>query len=70
MKLSTRNQLKGTVAEVTHGSVMSTVKVQLAGGDVITASITLEAAQELGLSAGTEVVALIKSTEVMLGVED
>ena len=48
MRLSTRNQLAGTVTEVTHGSVMSTVKVELRGGDIITASITLEA---LGLSS-------------------
>ncbi len=70
MKLSTRNQLAGTVTEVTHGSVMSTVKVELRGGDVITASITLEAAQELELAAGSPVTVLVKSTEVMLGVDD
>jgi molybdopterin-binding protein len=70
MKLSTRNQLPGTVTEVVHGSVMSSVKVELRGGDVITASITLEAAQELGLAAGTPVTVLVKSTEVMIGVED
>jgi molybdopterin-binding protein len=52
MKLSTRNQLAGTVTEVVHGSVMSTVKVELRGGDIITASITLEAAQERGLPVG------------------
>jgi molybdopterin-binding protein len=70
MKLSTRNQLPATVVSVQHGSVMSTVKVELGSGDVITASITLEAAQELGLAPGVSVTVLIKSTEVMLGVED
>lgn len=70
MKLSTRNQLAGTVTEVAHGSVMSTVKVELKGGDVITASITLEAAKELELAAGSPVIVLVKSTEVMLAVED
>jgi molybdopterin-binding protein len=70
MRLSTRNQLPGTVTEVTHGSVMSTVKVALAGGDVITASITLEAATELELAPGSAVTVLVKSTEVMLGVDD
>jgi molybdopterin-binding protein len=70
MRLSTRNQLAGVVTEVTVGSVMATVKVRLNGGDqVITASITREAAEELDLAAGSEVVALIKSTEVMIGVE-
>jgi molybdopterin-binding protein len=70
MRLSTRNQLPATVVSVQHGSVMSTVKVELSSGDVITASITLEAAQELGLEPGTAVTVLVKSTEVMLGVDD
>jgi molybdopterin-binding protein len=70
MRLSTRNQLAGTVTQVDHGSVMSTVKVELRSGEVITASITLEAAQELALAPGSSVTVLIKSTEVMLGVED
>jgi molybdopterin-binding protein len=70
MRLSTRNQLTGTVTEVNLGSVMATVKVRLDGGDqIITASITKEAAEELGLTQGTAVTALVKSTEVMLGVE-
>ena len=70
MRLSTRNQLPGTVTEVNLGSVMATVKVRLDGGEqIITASITKEAAQELGLAEGTAVTVLVKSTEVMLGVE-
>ena len=69
MRMSTRNQLQGTVAAVEHGGVMSTVRVTLAGGDTITAAITREAAQELELAPGGPVVALVKATEVMLGVE-
>lgn len=70
MRLSTRNQLAGTVTDITVGAVMATVKVKLAGGEqVITASITREAVEELGLAVGSEVVALVKSTEVMIGVE-
>lgn len=70
MRLSTRNQLSGTVTEVNLGSVMATVKVRLDGGDqIITASITKEAAEELGLAEGSAVTALVKSTEVMLGVD-
>ena len=70
MRLSARNQLAGTVTEVSVGAVMATVKVQLTGGDqIITASITREAVEELGLAVGSEVVALVKSTEVMIGVE-
>ena len=70
MRLSTRNQLAGTVTDVTIGAVMATVKVKLDGGDqIITASITREAAEELGLAEGAAVYALVKSTEVMIGVD-
>lgn len=70
MRLSTRNQLTGTITEVTLGSVMATVKVRLDGGDqIVTASITKDAAQDLGLAAGQPATVLIKSTEVMIGVE-
>ncbi|MEU9212926.1 TOBE domain-containing protein [Streptomyces sp. NPDC048415] len=66
MSLSIRNQLPGTVTSVTPGEVMATVKVRLDGGQEITAAVTLEAVEELGLSAGSTVRALVKSTEVSL----
>ncbi|MFF4805908.1 molybdopterin-binding protein [Streptomyces sp. NPDC001351] len=66
MSLSIRNQIPGTVTAVTSGEVMATVKVRLTGGQEITAAITLESAEELGLAAGTAVRALVKSTEVSL----
>ena len=69
MRLSTRNQIGGTVAEVKHGEVMSLVKVRLNGGDTVTAAITREAAEELGLAEGSAVSVLVKATEVMLAVE-
>lgn len=70
MRLSTRNQLAGTVTAVSVGAVMASVKVRLDGGDqVVTASITKEAVEELGLAEGSPVTVLVKSTEVMLGVE-
>jgi molybdopterin-binding protein len=69
MRLSTRNQLPGTVTEVTAGEAMAVVKVALEGGDMITSSITREAAEDLGLETGKKVVVLIKSTEVSLAVE-
>ncbi|EUA43063.1 molybdenum-pterin binding domain protein [Mycobacterium xenopi 3993] len=70
MRLSTRNQLKGTIAEVALGNVMAIVKVRLDGGDqVITSSITKDAAQELGLKAGQPATVFIKSTEVTIGVD-
>lgn len=69
MRLSTRNQLPGTVAEVKHGEIMSSVKVTLNGGDTITAAITREAAEELGLGGGDAVTVLVKATEVMLAAD-
>ena len=70
MRLSTRNQLQGTITEVHLGAVMATVKVRLDGGDqVVTASITKDAAEDLGLAEGQQATVLIKSTEVMIGVE-
>jgi molybdopterin-binding protein len=69
MKLSTRNQLPGTVTSITLGEAMAVVKVRLDGGQAITSSITKEAALDLELAEGSPVVVLVKSTEVMLGVE-
>ena len=70
MRLSTRNQLTGTITEVHLGTVMATVKVRLDGGDqIVTASITKDAAEDLGLTVGQPATVLIKSTEVMIGVE-
>jgi molybdopterin-binding protein len=70
MRLSTRNQLRGTITEVTLGAVMATIKVRLDGGDqVVTASITRAAVEDLGLAVGKPATVLIKSTEVMIGVD-
>ncbi len=69
MRLSARNQLTGTIAEIEQGTVMTVVKVTLDGGQEVTASITKESVRELGLEVGSPVTAVIKSTEVMLGVE-
>lgn len=69
MKLSTRNQLPGTVTAITTGEAMAVVKIQLDGGAEITSSITKEAAEDLGLAEGSKVIALVKSTEVALATE-
>ena len=69
MKLSTRNQLTGTVFPITEGEAIAVVKVQLDGGHVVTSSITREAATELGLAEGSSVTALIKSSDVALAVD-
>ena len=70
MRLSTRNQLSGTIVEVSLGTVMATVKVGLDGGEqVVTSSITKDAALDLGLEVGMAATVFIKSTEVVIGVD-
>ncbi|MEU9175172.1 TOBE domain-containing protein [Streptomyces sp. NPDC048420] len=66
MTLSIRNQLPGTVTTVTPGEAMATVRIRLDGGQDLTAAITLDAVEELGLTQDTTVRALVKSTEVSL----
>jgi molybdate transport system regulatory protein len=66
VNLSIRNRIPGTVTAVTPGEVMAAVKVRLAGGQDITAAVTVEAVDELDLSPGASVHALVKSTEVAL----
>ncbi len=63
--ISIRNQIAGTVADVTTGGAMGSVKVTVEGGE-LTAAITKDAVEALGLASGASVVALIKSTEVSL----
>ncbi|MFF8732467.1 molybdopterin-binding protein [Streptomyces sp. NPDC015171] len=69
MTLSIRNQFPGTVTEVHPGEVMATVKVRLDSGPELTAAITLEAVEQLALSPGMPVRALVKSTEVSLATQ-
>jgi molybdopterin-binding protein len=69
MRLSARNQLKGTVASVTRGPVTALVKVDIGGGQHISATLTTEAADELGLTAGSEVTAIFKASHVIIGAE-
>jgi molybdopterin-binding protein len=64
MRISGRNQLKGTVKEVKLGSVMAEVVVELDGGQQVVSVITADSARDLALKAGDSVVTIIKSTEV------
>ena len=70
MKISARNQFPGTVRSVTEGAVMTEVVVEIEGGHEIVSAITAESARRLGLEPGKRVIALIKSTEVLLAVDD
>lgn len=69
MRLSARNQLQGTVVAIEHGRVMSTVEVALGDGQTITAAVTREAVDSLGLTEGSPATVVIKATSVMLGAE-
>jgi PadR family transcriptional regulator AphA len=66
LRLSARNQLRATVDAVNHGDVMSIVKVSLPDGQRLTAAITKDAALDLDIAEGDDVIAITKSTEVMI----
>ena len=66
MKLSARNQLSGKVVEVRRGATTAHVRIDIGNGVIITASITNEAVDDLGLKAGDEAVAVIKASDVMV----
>ncbi|MCW5680692.1 MAG: TOBE domain-containing protein [Xanthobacteraceae bacterium] len=68
MKISARNQIAGKVTAVTKGATTAHVKIDI-GGTTITASITNEAVDELGLKTGSSVKAIIKASDVMVGVD-
>lgn len=70
MKLSARNQLKGTVTAIQEGAVNGIVKIDIGGGNVISATISMNAIRELGLEVGKTAYAVIKATSVMVGIDD
>ena len=67
MKLSARNQLEGKITNVELGAVMANIKIEISEPKTITAVITKDSAENLGLSEGDDVCAIIKSTEVIIG---
>jgi molybdopterin-binding protein len=67
MKISARNVLEGTVKDIKKGSMTAHVVIDV-NGSIITASITNESVDELGLKTGEKVKAIIKSSDVMVGV--
>jgi molybdopterin-binding protein len=68
MKISARNQLKGKIVEVKKGATTTHVRIDL-GGQIVTAAITNESAEELKLTAGQTAYAIIKASSVMVGVD-
>lgn len=69
MRLSARNKINATVTSISRGEAIANVVLD-AGGIRLVASITVEAAAELGLAAGTDVVAIVKASDVMVAVPD
>jgi len=68
MKLSARNQLKGKIVEVKKGATTAHVRIDI-GGQIVTASITNESADEMGLAPGKTAYAIVKASSVMIGVD-
>jgi molybdopterin-binding protein len=69
MKISARNKLKGKILEVKKGATTAHVKIDIGGGNIVTASITNESADELKLAPGQTAYAIVKSSDVMVGVD-
>lgn len=69
MKLSARNQLRGTIKRITPGAVNTEVVIELADGIEIVSIITVSSAESLNLRVGQEAYAVIKASNVMIGVD-
>jgi molybdopterin-binding protein len=69
MRISARNQIKGKIVDVKKGATTAHVRVEVGPGLVITASITNEAVEELGLKAGATAIAVIKASDVMIAID-
>ena len=70
LPLSARNQFPGTVMGIDKGAVNSIVKMEVLGGNLVSATISNNAVEELGLKPGDEALAVIKATSVMVGIDD
>jgi molybdopterin-binding protein len=69
MKISARNMLKGKVKKVIHGAVNSEIIIELPGGTELVSIITKNSAENLGLSQGKDVYAVVKASNVMVAVD-
>ncbi len=67
LKISARNQLKGKVLSIEKDQITAKVKIEIKAPATVTAVITKEAVEDLGIKVGDEVHAIVKSTEVMVG---
>jgi len=69
MKISARNILKGKIKKVEHGAVNTEVTIELSGGTEVTSVITKASAERLMLKVGSSAYAIIKASDVMVGVD-
>jgi molybdopterin-binding protein len=68
MKISARNRLKGKIVEVKKGTTTAHIKIDI-GGQIVTSAITNEAVDDLKLAAGQDAYAVIKASDVMIGID-
>ncbi|HEX9361251.1 MAG TPA: TOBE domain-containing protein [Bradyrhizobium sp.] len=69
MRISARNQIKGTVIDVKKGATTSHVRVDIGNGQTVTSSITNESVDELGIKAKDKVTVVVKASDVMIAVD-
>ena len=69
MRLSARNQLRGVISEIRKGAVTTIVRIEVRNPAIISASITNEGAEDLGLRVGKEVIAIMMASDVIVGTE-
>ena len=69
MKISARNILRGKIADIDKGATTAHVRIDIGGGTLVTASITNAAVDELGLAIGKDAYAVVKASDVMVGVD-
>ena len=69
VRISARNQVRGTIADIREGAVNGMVLLDIGRGQQISSTISMEAMRELGLKKGMEAFAVFKSTSVMIGLE-
>ena len=69
MKISARNQFKGKVVEIKEGAVNGIVSIDIGGGNVVSATISMAAVKDLGLEVGKDAYSIVKATSVMVGID-
>jgi molybdopterin-binding protein len=69
MRISARNQIKGTVVEVKKGATTSHIRVDIGNGQIMTSSITNEAVDDLNIKVTDKVTVVVKASDVMIAVD-